>query len=631
MRTLCVFLCIMLVASGYTQPKITRFENLPTFSEDAKYNMALTQQFGVIGNNYLGETQIGKAPAETVSSFNSHYPIDGYKRTICGNLNSYFIKTEDNVDDDDVHFIMRPDYPSKQLMDSHNLFIRDLNTSNLKRFPTLAPFLTTIANPDIKSINGIEAYNETIASLNKLIFTLNKGTDSRLLRNLKHEIYGEIDLPNHQFITKFTENVPKQELDCTCIYGAWVNDRLAVPFGSYHDNLEIHPTEQAWWSYQKSPIETVYYLGAFGDASGIFYKRDNYDTEDGDYTFFGTWLKCPQTETHAIPFEIKNKMPTLVFNTEKKVSNGGVTPQPNELPTQVLMFKNDTLLRVNNNSAMAIRFDKVGIARIVGQDTFYRGFVVFQTQFGDGGCSGTVISKVTVTKPGFFIRPPIDVFSQPTTVKVTLKNIQCLSVDDGDDVEDILGYAGVVAFSTKTGVAKIPIMPKDKESFLLFSRLDNSSLSIRKNQVIDINESRTFELDDDAFVVINSDLDEDDGNDDKNINDLDDGDDHLQDINEKGKAVKKDVFYVKNLTGTGKTIETKHTFTSGGTKVVLTFLVERSGGTPIVVKDNSPLGTGVGTSTGTTTTTGTPATTGTGKETGKKNQKIIKDKKKREN
>jgi hypothetical protein len=628
MRTLCIFICFMAVAIGNAQPKITRFESLPLFSENAKYDLALTQQLGVIGNNYLGEIQIGKAPAELVSSSNSHYPIDGYKRTICGSLQSYFIKSRTTFDDDDdVHFNIRPDFASKSLLDNHNLMIKDLNYENLNKIAQLKSFLPAIANPDRGSVNGIEAYNEVIKQINLAIYNQNRGFGVHYLRDMKSVIYGEIDLSNHQFLTKYSDYLPKQELDCACTFGAWVNDRLSVIFGSYHDNLEIHPVEQAWWSYKKNPTETVYYLSSFGDASGKFYARDNYDTEDGDYTFFGTWLKCPQTETHAIPFEIKSKDRTLVFNTEKQVLNGGVTPPLNEPTMQALMFKNDTLVRVHNNSAMAIRFEKVGIARIVGQDTFYRGFVVFQTQFGDGGCSGTVISKVTVTKTGLFVRPPINAFSQPLTVKVTLKNIQCLSVDDGNDEEEITGYAGVVAFSPKTGVAKMPIMPKDKESFLLFSRLDNSSLAMKKNQIIDINESRTFELDDDAYVVINSDLDEDDDNDDNNINDLDEDDDRLADVNNKGKAVKKDVFYVKNLTGNNKTIETKHIFSSGGTKVVLTFLVERSGGDKIVVNTNDTgidIGT-TGTSTGTTTTTGTKVG---GVGTGKTKAKIIKDKKK---
>ncbi len=586
MRTLCILSFLMMLVTALAQHKITRFETLPTFIENPKYDVALKQQLGVIGNNYLGDIQIGKAPAELVSASNSHYPIDEFKRTICGNFHLYYIKSPTRFDDDnDVHFNIRPEFASKQLLDNHNQYIKNLNYENLKKIAQLKAQLPNIANPNISSVSGIEAYNDIINALNKAILGINQAFGIHYLRTMKYVVYGEIDLSNHQFLTKYNDYIPKQELDCGCIYGAWVNDRLQVPIvGSYHDNVEIHPTEQTWWSYQKNATETVYYLGAFGDSSGKFYKRDNYDTEDGKYSFFGTWLKCPQTEIHAIPFEIKNKIPTLIFNSEKKVSTGGVSPFPNEPMTQALMFKNDTLVRVHNNTAMSIRFDKVGIARIVNQDTFYRGFIVFTTQFGNNSCTGTVISKVTVTKTPLFVRPPISTFEQPLTVKVTLKNMQCLSVDDGNEEEEIIGYAGVVAFSPKSVVAKMPIMPRDKESFLLFSRLDKSSLPIRKNQIIDINESRKFELDDDAYIVIHSDLDEDDDNDDDNINDLDDDDDRLGDVNDKGKHVKEDIFYVRRLTGTNKTVETKHVFSSGGTKVVLTFLIERSGGSIIDVK-----------------------------------------------
>ncbi len=403
---------------------------------------------------------------------------------------------------------------------------------------------------------------------------------------MKTVVLGEIDLPFHEFLTKFNDNVPKEELDCGCIFGAWVNDRLSVPFGSYHDNIEIHPAEQVWWTYQKNSNETVYFLGAFGENSGIFHNRDHYDTDGGKLSFFGPWHPCPQRETYAIPFEIKNKMPTLTFTLEKNVSNGGAVRTPNEPPTRVLMFKNDTLLRVHNATLMDVSFDKIGISKIVNQDTFIKGFLVLQTNIsGNSDCNGTVITKVTANKNRVRILPPFAV--QVPTLKVTLKNIQCLAIDDGNGntEEEILGYAGVVAFSAKTGISKIPIMPKNKESFLLFNRLDKASLNLKKNQIVDINESRIFEMDNEDYIVIKSNLDEDDNNDDNNINDLDEDDDRLADANTKGKAVKSDIFFVKKMTA-GSKIETKHTFSSGGTKVVLTFLVERVDSGSILTKGN---------------------------------------------
>ena len=132
---------------------------------------------------------------------------------------------------------------------------------------------------------------------------------------------------------------------------------------------------------------------------------------------------------------------------------------------------------------------------------------------------------------------------------------------------------------------KIPIMPKNKESLLLFNRIDKASLNLKKNQIIEINESRIFEMDNEDFIIIKSNLDEDDNNDDNNINDLDEDDDRLADPNAKGKAVKSDIFFIKKMAG-GSKIETKHTFSSGGTKVILTFLVERTDSGQIVTKGN---------------------------------------------
>ncbi len=577
---------VLLPLINSAQVTITRFNVLPTFNANAQYDLAMTQQFGVIGNNFNSEIQIGKAPAETVSSFNSHFPIDGFKRTICGTFHQYFIKTKDNVDDDDVHYNVRPEMASKELLNAHNRQMMTINVERLKTLSIFKKLLPSISNPDINTVAGVEAYNTTIASINKSIIQFNQVLGAHFLRDMKTVVLGEIDLPFHEFLTKFNDNVPKEELDCGCIFGAWVNDRLSVPFGSYHDNIEIHPAEQVWWTYQKNSNETVYFLGAFGENSGIFHNRDHYDTDGGKLSFFGPWHPCPQRETYAIPFEIKNKMPTLTFTLEKNVSNGGAVRTPNEPPTRVLMFKNDTLLRVHNATLMDVSFDKIGISKIVNQDTFIKGFLVLQTNIsGNSDCNGTVITKVTANKNKVRILPPFAV--QVPTLKVTLKNIQCLAIDDGNGntEEEILGYAGVVAFSAKTGISKIPIMPKNKESFLLFNRLDKASLNLKKNQIVDINESRIFEMDNEDYIVIKSNLDEDDNNDDNNINDLDEDDDRLADANTKGKAVKSDIFFVKKMTA-GSKIETKHTFSSGGTKVVLTFLVERVDSGSILTKGN---------------------------------------------
>ena len=92
-------------------------------------------------------------------------------------------------------------------------------------------------------------------------------------------------------------------------------------------------------------------------------------------------------------------------------------------------------------------------------------------------------------------------------------------------------------------------------------------------------------MDNEDFIIIKSNLDEDDNNDDNNINDLDEDDDRLADANDKGKAVKSDIFFIKKMAG-GSKIETKHTFSSGGTKVVLTFLVERTDSGQVVTKKN---------------------------------------------
>lgn len=576
--TLCLVVFNFIVTNSiiFLKAQTTTLTNLGPFKDNALYERALNNQLGVIGNDFYGDIQIGFAPAEGLAKafanatwYNSHFPIDGYKRTICGTLHQYYIRSRDSNDDDDVHFIVRPNLPnSAYLLDLHNNKIKIDNLTKVSKVNFLQTEYAQMSNYDLQSIETIEGYNDIIKSVNLKVQGLLH--TPHFLREAKYKILGEIDLPYHNYLSRFSGYLPKEELNCSCIYGPWVNDRLDAFGGSYHDYLEIHPTEQAWWTYKKKNSEVIYHLAAFGDNSGVYNDRSHYDTDGGNLSFFGTWHQCPQVETFAIPFEMRKNTPTLNVLLENKLVNGGAIKSLDEASVKTLRYNQRDIIKVTNQSWLSVSFEKTGIYKIIGKDTIIRGFIVLKASLsGNSECSGTFITKATFKR-----KYPRDLLVKPTEVKVTLKSIQCLGVDDGNEEEEIIGYSGATAFSGSSVIANMNITSLNSDNFLLFKRLDGDYLSMKKNQIRLLGNSLTFALSNNDYISIISNLDEDDDNDDNNQNDLDEDDDRLNSITTYGGAVKITTWKVKDLITRKKDLLFSHEFRSGGTIIKLNFEVK---------------------------------------------------------
>ncbi len=553
------------------QIKVDRRDNIPIVRPD-DYLFATANQLGVIGNSYFKDVKIGTAPVDQyITQTNTHFPVDGFKRTICGTLESFHIKSTGwNDDDDDVHFEIRPDFASKALMEEVNLSIIESNSKLIKR-SILKSFASQIAVVDLKSISAIEEYNKKIEGFNKKF-----PTNPHMFRTLKTVVLSEIDVQGfyQKYLKKYSENVSKQEIDCTCSYGPWVHDAANTTFGSYHDNYEIHPAEQVWWVNQHNG-NNVYHLYLFNDASNRFDDKDDYDKDDG--TFYGPWTPNPLNGTFALAFSVRLRAPTQIFTISKIADKNANIKIDGR--THYLVYKNDTLLKIDEPEGpdvMSITFDKVGFDpyEMLKGDSVIRGFVVITASIGKPNDeSGNLMLKVensikrlrVITGGIAGIRP---------RYKVTLEKIECIGVDDDGNQEEIYGYSGVAAFSPKTFASGINILPSNSNSSLFWSILDNSpTLLLRKGDTHAVNVVKEFELDNDAWLEIRSDLNEDDDNGDNNETASDDDDDRLAD---HGNVKSKKIF-VRTIPQ-GRPLRFEQDFSSGGTKIKLYFVVESTGG-----------------------------------------------------
>lgn len=163
--------------------------------------------------------------------------------------------------------------------------------------------ISLIDNPDFSTVQGIENYNATAKKINNKYYQVNNYV-SHFLRYAQYTITAEIDIKDefHNIYRKYSFSDPKEEVNCLCSYGAWVDDRRNVIFGSYHDYLEIHPADQIWWTFYKDLSTTKYRLILLSDNSDNFNDRSDFDT-DGR-TFFGPWQSTPLHGTFAVAFQL---------------------------------------------------------------------------------------------------------------------------------------------------------------------------------------------------------------------------------------------------------------------------------------------------------------------------------------
>lgn len=533
-------------------------EQLKKRVNDGKYEKALNDQLGVIGNDYFGEQEIGMA-IEQERRLNTRYPIDGFKRTIKGKVVGNYFRIYNNSDRDDDYHV------------------------------------------EIEA-----ALNDPLLIKNKV--RLNAETNAKTPHNL---ILGEIDIhqSHKQNFLTYRDDMPAKFIDYACLYGPWIADRGNYGVQSSHGTyFEIHPSEQIWWT-EKRKTEIVYSLLSANDNSGHFDDAgSDYDEENGARPLKnGAWVPKILNSVFAIPFCVQLNKGTKQFNL-LQLSNRNTHPSVDG-KIQYLKYRGKTIVSVINfsptNDLIDIEFDNVGFETINIQakngktasttDTLIKGFLLIKNKVGQAidksDIAGHLLTLVTETG---YLKDKI-INESLIKFKIKLENITCKKVDDSDDKEDIYGYIGarVLDISDKPGLANVK--PINSNTPLLWAKNDGDCINLKAGQVLSINKEFVYETSSSAILTLIADLNEDDANDDNNPTMTDGISGWTSEPIENLVSLADDIFgtnssdsYKDDLMGKvkeenviisrftkGQKEKRKFQFSSGGTLLEVNLLIER--------------------------------------------------------
>ena len=357
------------------QPKMVKNDVRTTLPTATVLDNALIQQamkqMDVIGTNFYGEKFIGLAPAERTGVVTSHndtwFPIDGYKKTVCGNVIDYFLYQGSSFtdNDDDLNLNVFPNADFKPLFDQATA------VANQR------------ANKPQRTFTHVQAEIDVI-----------------------DEPFKDFFYPNKPFAPKKNTNV--------CIFGPLVTDK------EHEHKPEIHTVEQVWWREDLNAQNCSYLLSYMCDNSGRFDglldinnpsvtnlndTGDDYDTEGGKISFGGPWAPKPIEGYYAIAFKVPVGKGRVVYDV-RKVAGNYYTPIVNQPEnTHYLIFNRDTIAVVVESDAldMNVSFEKLtivpGLTRI--NPPMIQGFVVLKTKTGKP-FTGYEKGKETTTVGSFY-------------------------------------------------------------------------------------------------------------------------------------------------------------------------------------------------------------------------------------
>ena len=350
--------CNILLLRRSVIVRVDSRSTLPLISQEERRQFEqASKQMDVLGSDFNGEQFIGMAAAERsdAKTFRQHtdtwFPIDGFKRTVCGKLNRYVIYDGSVFTDDD---------------DDLNL---DIVPSN--DFKLLFAKATDIGN---KRANENSAFGDIFKN--------------RVFDHVQAEIdvidapYKDLFYPSKQYAPSVNRSV--------CAYGPLVSDK-----GHSH-KPEIHTAEQIWWK-----SGTSYFLSYMCDNSGRFdglldgnipgapdlkNTGDDYDTDDGKHSFNGPWAPKPIPGSYAIAFRIKVGQERAYFDVGKIAGKNYESVKNQPTNAHFLIYQNDTIALVKESDEldMNVTFEKV--VRVPGltlqSADFIQGYVVLQTKTG---------------------------------------------------------------------------------------------------------------------------------------------------------------------------------------------------------------------------------------------------------
>lgn len=427
---------IFLFLSGYTQSTIKKIrvnrnnktyqvfkiDTMKVAKNDGKYERALSQS-DIIGNDFYGVQKISMArnKNEDGSQTPTNYiPVDGHKRTFCGAASNYFYK--DGTFDKD-HCIYIDVLPGNDLLNG--------------------------------KINLYNQYGNFEKPWNSIEGEINIHSSNRKYYDPPFSI------PD----TRFTSS------NKVCMYGPWVleifNKEKLEKYDvldlhkDHQNNNEIHPMEQFWWKERPVNRNAVFYNMALAvDNSGRFNDIGDYYAIENRNTF-KPWSINPLDGVFAIAFEAQLGMKKKIIYGIYDESNKYAGILTNDGKKHFLVYKNDTLVEINENTnkeILNIDFVNVGYEPIKlvinnkktpikvepdrkklakqNEKTTIRGFILIKCKIAG---LDTVISSFRFTDYAGNLKLSVDkniTSTSKTQVKITLEKIKRMELNSYGGVNE---------------------------------------------------------------------------------------------------------------------------------------------------------------------------------------------------
>lgn len=311
---------ILLDLNGYTQSIIKKISvrdhrgnstayhqrfvitSLKSTLNDGNFEKA-RRQWGIIGNDFFKVERIGTAYNDNALNVTDYYPIDGYKRTLCGRkINSWYGGDGD-----------------------YNLL-----------------YDVTFTDPLLqKNFSKLDGLN------NDYVWNYMLG------ENL-------LDADYKSYYPKM-EKAEVLLRPAGCMYGAWIRE-VSGDFNpsSHKDYNEVHPLEQEWVIEQNflGKNKQFWSLLLANDNSGKFDEYSDYDSRPEKL-----WCLDTLNGIFAFAFEINLNNKESINFLVNDICNNQVFIKNDDGKLHYLIYKNDTLVTLRENSVkevVNINFYNVG-------------------------------------------------------------------------------------------------------------------------------------------------------------------------------------------------------------------------------------------------------------------------------
>ena len=352
------------------------------------WERAMTDQQGVIGNDFRGIEEIGSAAFERAShntfipdNFNFWYPqkqpndhrsVVYFKRTLTGKVKSARqVNIAGTYQDYDVNIDIIPNPKYMYLInDGHRREYTGLMSSQW----TLSAHQS--GKPDCDSPGDIEAFTRVECEIAEDYWPQGDHT------------FGRARLADLALIRTGGD---------MCAYGPWIYD------AGHCCQPEIHPSEQLWWS-QPEGNGKKFNLNVICDASRRFLWRKQMD----DGTKLKPWAEPPIKGLFAIAFEYNlSARDAAIQNTTKQfevtnLHHYNVIEYPNADQTYNLIYGGRNIISfMPHNNAFKVSFEHVGISP--ADPNKIRGFLVIETSVGVITQIATSITGPNLAGGGFTI------------------------------------------------------------------------------------------------------------------------------------------------------------------------------------------------------------------------------------